>query len=120
VCPRLFYLESTDFVDEAAGEVPATEADAAAFPDEPAGQGVAGDAADAANALVVSLHAVAGIRPPNAMLLPVTVKDESFLALLDTGSTHNFVQGAVLRRLGLSPAGGDHLRVTVANGEHVA
>ena len=120
VCPRLFYLESTDFVDEAAGEVPAAEADAAAFPDEPAGQGVAGDAADAANALVVSLHAVAGIRPPNAMLLSVTVKDESFLALLDTGSTHNFVQGAVLRRLGLSPAGGDHLRVTVANGEHVA
>jgi hypothetical protein len=50
------------------------------------------------------------------MLLPVTIKGERFLALLDTGSTHNFVAGETMRRLGLVPAGGDHLRITVANG----
>jgi predicted aspartyl protease len=36
------------------------------------------------------------------MLLPVTVKGERLLALLDTGSTHNFLQGATMRRLGLT------------------
>ena len=54
------------------------------------------------------------------MLLPITCKGECFLALLDTGSTHNFVQGAAMRRLGLSPSGGEHLRVTVANGDRLA
>jgi predicted aspartyl protease len=54
------------------------------------------------------------------MLLPVFIKGERFLALLDTGSTHNFVQGAAMRRLGLSPTGGEKLRVTVANGDRLA
>lgn len=50
------------------------------------------------------------------MLLPVTIKGERFLALLDTGSTHNFMAGETMRRLGLVLAGGDHLWITVANG----
>ena len=54
------------------------------------------------------------------MLVPVTIKGERFLALLDTGSMHNFLQGAAMRRLGLSPSGGEDLRVTVANGDYLA
>jgi len=73
----------------------------------------------AANAFVVSLQAVAGIRAANSMLLPVVIKGERFLALLDTGSTHNFVAGETMRRLGLVPAGGEHLRITVANGDRM-
>jgi hypothetical protein len=49
--------------------------------------------ADVANVLAVSLHAFAGIRMSNTMLLPVMIKGERLLALLDTGSTHNFSVG---------------------------
>ena len=53
------------------------------------------------------------------MLLSVAIQGECLLALLDTGSTHNFLQGDIMRRLGLQPAGGEHLRVTVANGDRL-
>jgi hypothetical protein len=53
------------------------------------------------------------------MLLPVVIKGECFLALLDTGSTHNFVSGETMRRLGLIPTGGERLRITVANGNRM-
>ena len=105
VCKRLFYLETTDYIDDEPGEL--------VHPEEPADQEAT------ANSLVVSLHAIAGIRPPNAMLLPVIVKGERFLTLLDTGSTHNFIQGAAMRRLGLTPTRGEHLQVTVANGDRL-
>ena len=72
-----------------------------------------------ANAFVVSLHALAGIRTDNTMLLPVVIQGERLLALLDTGSTHNFLQGDIMCCLGLQPAGGEHLRVTVANGDRL-
>jgi hypothetical protein len=54
------------------------------------------------------------------MVVHITVKGERLLALLDTGSTHNFIQGATLRWLGLPLSGGDHLRVTVANGDRLS
>jgi len=53
------------------------------------------------------------------MLLPVTMKGERVLALLDTESTHNFLRGTLMRRLGLSSTGGEALRVTVANGDNL-
>jgi len=53
------------------------------------------------------------------MLLPVVIQGERLLALLDTGSTHNFLQGDIMRRLGLQPAGGEHLRVTITNGDRL-
>ncbi|XP_066320654.1 uncharacterized protein [Miscanthus floridulus] len=112
VCQRLFYVECDDFIDDIAADDAAV---AAVHLEEPAAPELAG-----ANAFVVSLHAVAGIRPANSMLVPVTIKGERFLALLDTGSTHNFLQGAAMRRLGLSPSGGEDLRVTVANGDRLA
>jgi hypothetical protein len=65
------------------------------------------------------MYALAGIRTENTMLLPVQLKGERLLALLDTGSTHSFLQGHVMRRLGLSPTGAEHLRVTVASGERL-
>ncbi|XP_066374817.1 uncharacterized protein [Miscanthus floridulus] len=114
VCKRLFYIETTDYIADDSEDATAEDGPPAAHQEEPATQ-------DATRtSLVVSLHAVAGIRPPNAMLLPVTVKGERFLGLLDTGSTHNFIQGAAMRRLSLSPTGGEHLHVTVANGDRLA
>jgi len=49
----------------------------------------------------------------------VMVKGERLLALLDTGSTHNFLHGVMMRRLGLAPTGGERLHVTVANGNRL-
>ena len=110
VCQRLFYLECGDYiVDEGA---PAATDDAglqAASVQDP----------EAAIAFVVSLQALAGIRTESSMVLPVMVKGERLMALLDTGSTHNFLQSATMRRLGLVPAAGEHLRVTVANGDNL-
>ena len=53
------------------------------------------------------------------MLLPVMVNGERLLALLDTGSTHNFLPASTMRRLALQPTGGEQLRVTVANGDRL-
>jgi hypothetical protein len=81
VCPRLFFLEVDDFLD--VDEEAAADDAAAASPEDVAA------AADAhAHALVVSVHALAGIRTYQTMLLPVTIKGERLLALLDTSSTH--------------------------------
>jgi hypothetical protein len=108
VCQRLFYLEVDDFLDEAAGEGVVDPLE------EPAAPDITG-----ANALVVSLHALAGIRTDKTMPLPVTINGERLLALMDTGSTHNFLNSDMMSRLGLAMAGGEHLRVTVSNDDRL-
>jgi hypothetical protein len=108
-CPRLFYLESPDFLADDAVE------------DEGADDGAELALADApAAALVVSLHALAGIRTENTMLLQVDVKGRRLLALLDTGLTHNFLHAGTMRRIGLTTSDSTNLRVTVANGDRLA
>jgi len=97
VCERLFYLECGDYIVEDAAAAEVADAAPEELPEQEHG---------AANALVVSLHALAGIRTENTMLLPVMIRGERFLVLLDTGSTHNFLQSATMRRLGLTSSGG--------------
>ena len=108
VCKRLFYLETVDEYATAEDEGAVPPEDSATPVEEPT-----------ANALVVSMYALAGIRTENTMLLPVSLKGERLLALLDTGSTHTFLQGHVMRRLGLSSLGAAQLHVTVASGERL-
>ncbi|KAK1669733.1 hypothetical protein QYE76_057892 [Lolium multiflorum] len=72
-----------------------------------------------ASAFVVSLHAMAGIKTAKTMLLPVTIKGERLTALVDTGSTHNFLSNTAMRRLALQPAGSEKYSVTVANGDRL-
>jgi hypothetical protein len=110
-CTRLFYLESSDFDMEEDGAVDAAPNDK--LDDDLPPQDVT-----VATACVVSLHAFAGIRTKNTMIMPVVLKGARILAL-DTGSTHNFLQGVAMTRLGLTPLDGDQLRVTVANGDHL-
>jgi hypothetical protein len=86
-CKRLFYLESSDYIDDEGGP-----ADAGAT----AGEEVATPVDALANALVVSLHAVAGISTENTMVVDTTIQGQRLLAHLDTGSTHNFIQGAAM------------------------
>jgi hypothetical protein len=94
----LFYLKSSDYIDDEGG---------------PGDAGVAVGEEEAvlvdalANALVVSLHAVAGIPTENTKVVSTTIQGQRLLALLDTGSTRNFIQGAALQKLGLAAAAGD-------------
>jgi hypothetical protein len=108
VCQRLFYLEVDDFLEDTTGEGAGDPLDEPVVPD-----------ATGANALVVSLHVLAGIRTDKTLLLPVLIKGERLLALMDMGSTHNFLNGDTMRRLGLPMEGGERLRVTVANGDRL-
>ncbi|KAJ1274640.1 hypothetical protein BS78_05G077100 [Paspalum vaginatum] len=98
-CPRLFYLEVADFDEE---DQPATTED---------------DRDDAEP--VVSLHALTGIHTEDTMQLRVFIHGHELLALLDTGSTHNFITCVAARRIGLAlePTPGRHVKV--ANGDPV-
>lgn len=71
-------------------------------------------------ALVVSLYALAGIRMENMKLLLVNIKGHQLLALLDTSSTHNFLHAETMHCIGLTTMASPHLRVAVANGDHLA
>jgi hypothetical protein len=110
-CKRVFYLEARDFTDDN---------DTSTDHETVGPTAVEEGTTDAmANALVVSLYALAGIRTTNSMVVPVMIKGERLLALLDTGSTHNFLRGDTMQRLGLATSGGDQLRVTVANSDRL-
>jgi hypothetical protein len=121
VCQHLFYLENDDYVDDA---IPAEVAAAAAFQQEPAAtpfvQEPAGEApTDTGVPLTVSLYALAGVRTENAMLLPVTVHGHHLVALLDFGSTTNFINADLFSHLRLATVPHPTLRVLVANGDRV-
>jgi hypothetical protein len=89
-CPRLFFLESTNFlVDDPIDDVADEVAIAVALEEEPP------------IAPVVSLYALTGIRTKEAMHLHVYIHGHKLLALLDSSSTHNFINVGVMRRIGL-------------------
>lgn len=63
-----------------------------------------------------SLHAVAGVPTNAALLLIVVVGTASLVALVDTGSTHNFIEEEAALRTGLHIQPRPRLTTTVANG----
>jgi hypothetical protein len=101
-CPRLFYLEVTDFDD---AEPPLPEEDAAATEELPP---------------LISLHAIAGIWTEDTMQLRVYIGNHEPTALLNSGSTHNFVSTAATRCIGLYFHDNQGAHVVVANGDSVA
>ncbi|WVZ84102.1 hypothetical protein U9M48_031165 [Paspalum notatum var. saurae] len=112
ICKRLFYLESADFTDDdvTADGSPPADGDGPADP-EPAD--------DTAPQPTVSLHAIAGVRTEHTMLLPVQVHGHCLVALLDSGSTSNFINADLLRSLHLPIDPRPAQRVLVANGDRV-
>jgi hypothetical protein len=53
------------------------------------------------------------------MQLKVRVGDRELVALLDSGSTHNFINEEIAANIGATFSSGCRLCVTVANGDHV-
>lgn len=70
----------------------------------------------------ISLHALSGIQPRSTqtMKLSVVVGSIPLIALLDSGSTHNFISADAAQRAGLQLQSQEGLRVAVANGDSVA
>jgi hypothetical protein len=69
---------------------------------------------------VISLYAVTGITSGETMRLAVEIHGCRLIALVDSGSTHNFINEDVVQRLDLpvQPAH-DGLKVMVANGDRL-
>jgi hypothetical protein len=66
----------------------------------------------------ISIHALTGIQSCHnrTMQLQVVVNDAYVLTLLDSGSTHNFINTKTTTRLGIVFTRHGGLRITVANG----
>jgi hypothetical protein len=81
------------------------------------------DADDAAQgeteAPCFSLHALAGVPVADTMHVLVSLGTASLVALLDSGSTHNFISEAAAQRTGLPLQQRPRLTAMVANGERV-
>lgn len=73
---------------------------------------------DVPNPPSISLYSLTGINPRAAqvMQLSVRVADTIMLALLDSGSTHNFITPKAARRAGISVQACNGFKVLVANG----
>jgi hypothetical protein len=69
----------------------------------------------------ISLHALTGIQSSVArtMQLKVVVNGATLTALLDSGSTHNFLDADVAARIGVTFLDRPGLRVAVANGDRL-
>ncbi|CAA0810228.1 Unknown protein, partial [Striga hermonthica] len=67
----------------------------------------------------ISMHAMAGIRGPLTMRLPAWVKDRKVVALVDNGSSHNFINAELSQKLNLPTTNIEPFEVRVANGERL-
>lgn len=68
----------------------------------------------------VSINAITGISSSPTMHLGVTLAGAPVRALVDSGSTHCFVNDTTAQRLGLVPLARPGLTVGVANGDRIA
>jgi hypothetical protein len=67
-----------------------------------------------------SLHAIAGVRLTDTMQIDVNLAGNAFIALLDSGSTHNFISESAAQRTGLPLQHRPRLTATVANDDRVS
>ena len=68
---------------------------------------------------IISLHALSGTDGYQTMRIQGKVKNHTMIILVDSGSTHNFVDQAMIRKLGTKLQPISNLTVTVANGERL-
>ena len=88
---------------------PATAADPDAIP--PTGDVMADETP------AISFHAFAGHSVPSTLRLEGRVNGHPVLILVDSGSTHNFIQTRMAKFLGLVVQPTAHLKVTIGNGD---
>ncbi|XP_066395670.1 uncharacterized protein [Miscanthus floridulus] len=110
-CARLFYLEVADYIMEE----PDDDAE-----DNKAAPPAANPPPFDPDAPMISLSAITGIHDSGTMQLRVWISAHEFTALLDSGSTHNFIRASAAHRAGLRLFDSRGAHVIVANGERMA
>jgi len=68
---------------------------------------------------VISLNAITGTPTPKTMRVVGTMKGQQVIVLVDSGSTHNFLDEKLATLLGVKPEGQGAIKVKVANGRKV-
>ena len=66
---------------------------------------------------LISLHAIAGCSSPRTMRFKARIRKRKLVILIDSGSTHNFVDQKLTHSLGLAVTPITEFNVKVANGE---
>lgn len=69
--------------------------------------------------LRISLHALTRIAARDAIRLCVLIRSVELTVLVDSGSTHTFINDEVARRIGLNVTPRSSLTVKVANGDRL-
>ena len=103
-CPRLFYLEVSDPDDEQVLAQEDIQQDSQQLVEQPP---------------LISLHAIAGISTNETLKVYVTIGEYQLVALLDSGSTTNFINMAAAQQIGLHFHDSPGASVIVANGDRV-
>jgi len=67
----------------------------------------------------ISLNAITGTPTPKTMRLIGVLKNQQVIILIDSGSTHNFLDSKLAALLGLMPKNEEVIRVKVANGQEI-
>ncbi|XP_026450694.1 uncharacterized protein K02A2.6-like [Papaver somniferum] len=67
----------------------------------------------------ISVHALGGSRTPQTMRVTGAIKKEKITILIDYGSTHNFIDPIISRKLGIEVLSDERFEVMVANGTRV-
>ncbi|KAA8542515.1 hypothetical protein F0562_023667 [Nyssa sinensis] len=68
----------------------------------------------------ISLHAISGTRAPETMRVKGGIGHISTIVLVDSGSTHNFINETLARKVALQPEKGGKFEVVVASGEKLS
>jgi len=71
------------------------------------------------NEAQLNLHSLTGPLAPETLRFSGLVASKQVLILVDGGSTHNFIQDAMLPELGLFPSDTTPLKVMVGNGQYL-
>ncbi|KAJ0009667.1 hypothetical protein Pint_33583 [Pistacia integerrima] len=75
---------------------------------------------EAEQSLEISLHAMAGSESPKTMRIWGGLMGQSVVALIDSGSTHNFISSQIAQRINLHPTSNSRLEVMVASAEKLS
>ncbi|KAG8495472.1 hypothetical protein CXB51_013116 [Gossypium anomalum] len=74
---------------------------------------------EASKSPVISLHALTGLQGHNTMRVAARVGSTRAIILIDSGSTHNFIDARLVSKLSLPVIRQEQLRVAVANGSYM-
>ena len=69
------------------------------------------------NEVELSLHAMSGVKAPSTMRLMAWIGKYEVTLLVDSGSSHNFVNANLIKKIGLRVVAVEPFEVKVANGE---